>query len=145
WSPEDTREEEWHEWRLATLLPLRADLIAGDWRCLYLAWLSAVQGYDVDRETPEPPIPPGMRRLSGALAELAEFLYVDEDLIAIAAEASAKAPPGPSADHMAAWISGIPEEKKNEWVLRVMQDKAGGLSGELITDFRRANKPKNVS
>ena len=31
------------EW-MASLLPLCADVLDGDWRCLYLAWLCGVQG-----------------------------------------------------------------------------------------------------
>jgi hypothetical protein len=144
WSPEDTRDDEWREWRLGTLLPLRSDLMAGDLRCLYLAWLSAVQGYDVEPDNLEPPVPPGLKELSGTLIAFAEFLYLDVDLIAIAAEASAKAAAGPSAAELAAWVASAPDEQKNEWLVRVMREKGAGLRTEMLTQFRLSRKPKRV-
>ncbi len=140
WSPEDCYENEWRDWRLSALLPLRADLMAGDRRCLYLAWLAAVLGGDVEKDAPEPPVPPGLGKLSGALTAFAEFLYIDDELLAVAAEASAKAPAGPSEKELAAWLAAVPAKQKDAWLLRAMQAKTSGLSAEMLAQFGTANK-----
>ena len=77
---------EWDEgpgW-LAALAPLRADLLAGDMRLLYLLWLMAVEWEVVDPDTPEPL--PGIGPMSGALESFATFFCLDPDLIKAAAE-----------------------------------------------------------
>lgn len=80
--------------RLAPMLQARADLAAGDLRLLYLAWLSGTQWpYEfVDLEAAEnevePPVPAGLNELSPSLKEVVRFLEIDDDLLAVAAEAS---------------------------------------------------------
>jgi len=78
--------EEADEGSLAVPLALvRADLLAGDLRPLYLLWLCSVQCGDRRATAVEPPRPPGLdavSRLSGVLASLAEFMRLDEDLLA---------------------------------------------------------------
>ncbi|WP_213454116.1 hypothetical protein [Rhizomonospora bruguierae] len=87
---EDTGED-WAtggEGRLAPILPVRAELLAGDLRALYLGWLVAVQADEVAGEAVEPPVPAGLRELTPAQRSLAEFLCLDPDLLAAAAEGS---------------------------------------------------------
>src|SRR5260370_37423998 len=55
-------EDQGDEW-MDTLLPIRADLLRGDLRSLYLGWLLAVQFVMVDDDEPEPPLPSGLRDL----------------------------------------------------------------------------------
>src|SRR6266702_6542288 len=61
---------------LSSLLPLRADIAAGDHRALYLAWLSSVQSGELNGDESEPPVPPVLGKLSGSLQAFANFLYV---------------------------------------------------------------------
>src|SRR5439155_16198450 len=73
---------EWEEgegW-LDALVPVRAELLAGDLRGLYLAWLNGIELDDLDEDKVEPPVPPGLGKLSPALKKFAEFLRIDEDL-----------------------------------------------------------------
>ncbi len=56
---------------LASIVPVRAELMAGDLRLLYLAWLLAVQNREVDEHAVEPPVPPGLGQLSAALSAVA--------------------------------------------------------------------------
>src|SRR5687768_17186875 len=65
---------------------VRADLLAGDLRPLYLLWLAGVQCGDRRSATPEPPPPEGLDRLTGTLYTFAEFLRLDPDLLAAAVE-----------------------------------------------------------
>jgi hypothetical protein len=74
---------------LASIVPVRAELMAGDLRLLYLAWLLAVLSREVDEDAVEPPVPPGLGQLSAALSVVVDFLRIDPDLLAVAAELSA--------------------------------------------------------
>ena len=69
---------------LARLLPLREELMRGDLRPVYLAWLLAAQHDDVEEEAVEPPVPPGLAALTSAQKALVGFLNIDRDLIAAA-------------------------------------------------------------
>jgi catechol 2,3-dioxygenase-like lactoylglutathione lyase family enzyme len=63
----DWYEEEDEDGNLSALVPLRADLAAGDLRALYLGWLLCVQAGELDDGEAEPPCPPGLGRLSAAV------------------------------------------------------------------------------
>jgi hypothetical protein len=108
--------------RLASIIPARTDLARGDLRLLYLAWLHAVTCGHVDSDDVEPPVPPGLADLSGPLQSLAAFLHVDDDLLAIAAQASPGLNAGSSTDaELAARIADLPGTDKDALLLRVVQ------------------------
>ena len=71
---------------LVALAPLRADLLAGDWRLPYLLWLTGVQNGSLRDDALEPL--PGIAPLNGGLQAFAEFFRIDSDLVQAAAEAS---------------------------------------------------------
>lgn len=75
------------EARLSALAPLRDDILAGDTRVLYLAWLLAAAANDIDEEL-EPPVPPGLKELSAPLTEFVRFFQLDPFLVQAAAQAS---------------------------------------------------------
>jgi len=75
------------EARLSVLAPLRDDILNGDHRALYLAWLLAAAANDIDEEL-EPPVPPGLKDLSAPLAEFVSFFQLDPFLVQAAAAAS---------------------------------------------------------
>src|SRR5262249_4396430 len=107
-------QEEGGEWvegegQLASLAPLREDILRGDLRALYLAWLASAAGWagkDVERaeeeewdeaeerdemngdELIEPPVPPGLGQLTAPLRAFMEFFDIDQDLVGAAAAAS---------------------------------------------------------
>ncbi|RME81118.1 MAG: hypothetical protein D6775_14440 [Caldilineae bacterium] len=73
---------------LSSLSRLREDLLEGDFRALYLAWLRAAVLEWAHDERPEPPVPPGLKELSPPLASFVEFCELDEYLVQAAAETS---------------------------------------------------------
>ena len=86
-------DEERHDWfevesGLAPMLSLRDDILRGDYRALYLAWLKVLEVEDLIESILEPPVPPGLRTLSPALHAFVEFLEIDGMVIQVAAEAS---------------------------------------------------------
>jgi hypothetical protein len=93
---------------LSSLIPLRADLANGDHRALYLAWLLAAQKGELDDEDPEPTCPAGLRKLSAPLRAFADFLRIDRDLLAAAAERSAEPDDTVPARELRRWIAALP-------------------------------------
>ena len=73
---------------LSRLLPLRDELLRGDTRALYLGWLARVCRGELDDADLEPPLPAGLKTLTPAQTALTEFLLIDPDWLAAAAEAS---------------------------------------------------------
>ena len=90
----------------------------------------------------EPPVPPGLGRLSPALKAFADFLRIDRDLIAAAAEASSELrDTEPSSDALEQWVAGLPEAEKSELLLRVLAGHGQHLRAELLQRFRRSRLP----
>jgi hypothetical protein len=67
---------------MARLAPLRDELLRGDIRSLYIGWLAAVAGEMMDDDEMEPLSINGLGGLTPAQKALAEFLEVDQDLLA---------------------------------------------------------------
>ncbi|HEX4608304.1 MAG TPA: hypothetical protein VH092_08870 [Urbifossiella sp.] len=127
---------------LSSLIGLRSDLLAGDLRCLYVGWLAGVETGEVDPETIEPAVPPGLGQLTAPLERLADFIRVDPDLIEVAAETSAEvAATGPSAQELAGWVAGLPAAEKNRHLVRLMQGGSVRVAAELLRRFREDTAP----
>ena len=79
--------------RLTVIAGVRAELLTGDLRALYLAWLAAYGTWERDEDAfdaaaedeREPPVPPGLDRLTVPQRELARFLRLDDVLLTVAA------------------------------------------------------------
>ncbi len=124
---------------LAALTPLRAELMRGDLRAAYLAWLLAVQqGHVADKER-EPPVPPGLGTLTPAQAALVEFLRIDQDLLAAAAAASAQEKD--DSTDLRAWVLALPARAKDRWLVRAVREPALALGASLHHEFRKKSKP----
>lgn len=123
-----SEDEEGYEWAegegwLASLMPIRAALMRGDHRALYLGWLLAAQAKEVDDDAVEPAVPPGLGELDAPLARLTEFLRIDTDLIAAAAEGSTTAPEmSLSRLEIASWISKLPGEERDRLLADLIAD-----------------------
>ena len=98
---------------MASLMPLRSDLLRGDYRCLYLGWLRSAQDGGLDEDKLEPPVPAGLEELSGPLHALIEFFEIDEDLLEVAAQASKPLAAGASGRELCTWIRRLPEKDKS--------------------------------
>jgi hypothetical protein len=126
---------------MASLAGLRAEVMAGDRRPLYLAWLLEQQfaGYEGEDEEAdaqleyvatyreeqrerdkqsEPPVPPGLKQLSSAQKSFVEFFGVDEELLEIAAAES----PAMLVDEMdlATTLGRAPAAEKDRWLLEIL-------------------------
>jgi hypothetical protein len=132
--PDDYWEEEQEE-RLASIAGVRSELAAGDLRFLYLAWLLSMQSDEADDEEIEPPVPPNLRTLSAPLRAAADFLRIDEDLLTVAAMASAEAKSTPESQaELATWIGGLPATEKDRLLVQAAQ--GGGTQVQAILQRR---------
>ena len=120
---------------LSSLIPLRADIAAGDHRALYLAWLSSVRSGELEDDEPEPPVPPGMGALSAPLKALAQFLYIREDLIQVAAARSQPVNEEATLRQFERWIAALPESEKTALLCRLAIADERGLRAELRARF----------
>lgn len=99
WSFNDETREQGRFWSendgpgwLSRLLPLRQELLRGDFRPLYLGWLTRLSAGELDDEDIEPPLPPCLATLTPAQQALVDFLEIDLDwLQAAAADSPAEA------------------------------------------------------
>ena len=126
---------------LASLVPIRTQLIRGDYRALYIGWLLGVQNGDIDDE-PEPPVPPNMGALSASLQSLANFLGIDQDLIEVAAQSSESvADSSMTSKDAYAWVAELAEEEKNQMLTRILIGDALRFRDEMIRAFEQSRRP----
>ncbi len=136
-------EEEGGDWEegegwLASLVPLRDELLAGDLRCLYLAWLSSAEREEFDDDEREPPLPPGLGKLSAAQRRFVEFMRIDEELVRAAAGGSAgEAPAGPARVELAAWLATLPASEKDGLLLQLIEGEGRHLGIQLLRRFQQ--------
>lgn len=62
---------------LSALVPIRNELMVGDYRALYLAWQLRVQAGEIGAAARAPPVPDRTIRLTGSQQALVEFLRID--------------------------------------------------------------------
>lgn len=129
--PGDDWEDGSHQ--LATLAPLRADVLSGDFRLFYLLWLTAVQDERVSDDEVEPL--PGIAPLAGPRERLAEFFGIDRDLVQAAAALGAD-PASASKDDLRDALAVIPEHEKIDLLLRVVEGDPH-VAAEIRRRFRQ--------
>ena len=134
-------EDDWDDgtgW-MGSLVSLRSDLLRGDLRCLYLGWLHCVECHEFSEDALEPPVPAGLRELSAPLDSLIEFLGIDEDLVEVAASASAPLKEGPSRKELAAWVRSLPANEKDDLLIDFLSESSERRRLELRQRFERVN------
>jgi hypothetical protein len=97
---------------MARLVPMRDELLRGDIRSLYIGWLAAVTQEMADDDDMEPLSVERLGNLTAAQQALAEFIEVDEDLLAGAGIGNS-APQDEAAMQMEAedWLGGFPRDE----------------------------------
>ncbi len=144
----EAESDDWEEgegW-LATLIPLRNDILCGDLRPLYLAWLFCIQDDYVEGESLEPPLPSGLKNLSASLRGFAEFLRLDENLIEAAAQRSDEEDRGPaSSEELLGLVRSLGERRKDSLLFQVVEGKGQEVKATLLKEFRQGQSAKNES
>jgi hypothetical protein len=129
--------EDWEDGRgwMASLAPVRSDLLRGDLRPLYIAWLACIQDGDINDDALEPPVPAGLRQLTSAQLRLAEFLRVDEYLLEAAANVSEDEVH--TQDGLASWIASLSAKEKDRLLVTVVQEQAIQVGAALVRRYRQ--------
>ncbi len=156
-------EEDAYDWiegegLLASLVPLRDDLLRGDLRALYLAWLAAAARAESDTNERskhpyrtkwdnfdpgatevasldawiEPPVPPGLGQLSAALRAFMQFIGGDPDVVVAAAMDSTELQP--TEEPYDQWVPMLAEDERNAFLVRVACGDA--VRSELLRRLR---------
>jgi hypothetical protein len=128
---------------LAEIAAVRNEIAAGDYRALYLAWLAAYRIWEIEEgafpddeaDRLEPTVPPGLKSLSGPQRALAEFLRLDDALIAVAAEASPNRTARPASAVPDA-VAALSETQKDKLLLRVAAGEGEAVRLELLKKAR---------
>jgi hypothetical protein len=122
-SQDEEGDFEWGgEGVLASILPVRAELLAGDLRALYLLWLLSVQVGEVSDDAVEPPVPASLDALTGSQTALVEFLRIDRDLVDVAATGSA--PPFERRVDVARWVAGLSGPDRDALLVGLLEGDA---------------------
>jgi len=140
----ETDDYEWEEgegW-LSSLISLRADILHGDYRALYLVWLFCTQMEEMGDDEPEPPVPPKLADLNAPLKSFADFMRIDTDLIAVASENSISEGRQTDPKGLKTWIRNLPESEKDDILFRLIETPSPHLGAELMQRFRQAVSTK---
>lgn len=140
---EEPYDDEDGKGSLAALAPLRAELMRGDLRVAYLAWLLAVQSGGVREKGVEPEVPPGLSDLTAPQDAMVEFLRIDADLISAAAEGSDQVSDDRAA--LTTWTLALSPRAKDEWLRRAVDEPDLALGAEMLRAFRANAKPARVT
>lgn len=120
---------------LPAMLSLRDDILQGDYRVLYLAWLRVMEFEDLLDSVPEPPVPPGLKKLSPALRSFIDFFEIDGMLVQVAAGASGQQRME-SLDWLRRAIAQLSREERDAFLIRLAQREAS-LSAKLNRRLRQ--------
>lgn len=127
-------EEEEAEEALAAAVSLRQSLLdTGDRRLLYLSWLAQCGRKKREEEEFEPRVPPGLAD-DAAVSALARFVNIDQDLLAVAAQASPSLKANADQTReIAAWLKTLPSAEKDA----VLGAALAGRTQSLLSLGRR--------
>ena len=124
---QDEDQADWTEgegW-LDELIDLREELIQGDFRVLYLAWLKAAKDAleigEMEKDTLEPPVPCQLKQLSSAQKAYVKFLDIDEAMISVAAEQSNNKQEETVKPEV--WIKKLSDKKKQDFLIRLSREE----------------------
>lgn len=119
------------EGNLSSLIGLRQEILLGDYRLLYLAWLKAITcPFDeLDEEELEPPVPSGLGKLSSSLQAFVDTFELNENLLKVATTASA-AQPSISENRLKEAVKKLDRSESDAFLLRLAKAEAN-LSFEL--------------
>ncbi len=142
--------DEWTDYELGSLIPIRDELMEGDLRALYIVWLAAqimIEGYDEGEDEEEdweisvPPVPPALGKLTAAQQALAELLQMPQELLVAAARHSNAAAPS-TEDDIVVWVKLLPTDRQNDYLVRLARNEPG-LSRLLLKELRELGQDRS--
>ncbi|MCX5545343.1 hypothetical protein M3A49_38930 [Paraburkholderia sp. CNPSo 3076] len=133
---------------MTRLPPVRDELLGGDARPLYLGWLARLGNDELHDDEIEPPVPAGLQALTPAQVALAEFLMLDADWLAAAAEASpsllAPESSGSEDSRFDPWLRELPVEEMRTKLRMLLQGRSLEAERTLRNAFLKWEKGRNA-
>jgi hypothetical protein len=121
---------------LGSIVSVRAELAAGDLRPLYLSWLHSVAEGELDDDEIEPPVPDNLATLSAGQRSLVDFIRLDRDLLAAAAEGSRRRTAArPTKAQLTRWVRALPVAEKDMLIVALMGDDVPQLGARLLRRY----------
>ena len=152
-NPEDSGWMQETDADLSDFISLRADLLQGDYRLLYLTWLKEMTFYgetEDDQEEDEdsrmhdlePPIPPGLKKLTPALHNIVRIFDIDPFLVQAASEASPEMRNPQNIDYRE-WIARLSRSECDDFLTRLAEGDpvVGQALRKRIGEFLPQNQP----
>lgn len=125
---------------LRGIAQVRNDILRGDYRGLYLAWLmAATQEFyflEDDEDLPEPPVPSSLDKLSPTLKNFADFFEIDSDLINAVAQNSSKDTRPET--QLSDYLVQLPDDDKLDFLKRL-------LAGETYLSVALAKRLREIA
>jgi hypothetical protein len=126
-------EADFFEWvesegTLGQLIPLREQLLQGDVRMLYLAWLKMISMNEREEweDKVQPPIPAGLKKMNASLQAFAEFFEIDSHLITAAAQASGPIKSTPETNFKSA-LAKLTRAEVDAHLLQIVRNEPGAV------------------
>ncbi len=135
----ETDDYEWEEgegW-LSSMILLRADILHGDYRSLYLSWLFCAQMEEMEDDELEPPVPPNLAELNAPLKTFVDFMRIDTDLVAVVYENSISEDRQTDQKDLRTWIHNLPASEKDDILFRLLDTPSPHLGAELMHRFQQ--------
>lgn len=121
---------------MAKLVALRKEILAGDLRPLYLGWLAAASAGELDDDEREPPLPPGMDKLSAAQRALVDFLGIDPDWLTAAGSGAETRITSEPAAQVEAFLATLSSAELRAGCRQLLMESSGDGEG-LAQQFAR--------
>jgi hypothetical protein len=90
----------------------------------------------------EPPVPPNLADLNAPLKSLVDFMRIDTDLIAVAAENSTSEDRQTDPEALKTWIHNLPASEKDDILFRLVEAPSPHLAAELLQQFQQTGSAK---
>jgi hypothetical protein len=136
------------EGSLSSIISVRAELMRGDLRCLYLGWLLCIQSGELDDEDIEPPVPAGLGQLSATIESLVEFLRIDPHLLHMAARTSQPMEDSrPKQEDIREWVRKLSGNEKDDILAKLIAGEDLAPATDLLQRFikeRDAGGPRTA-
>lgn len=133
----DDENDDGQGW-MASLSPLRTELMRGDRRPLYLGWLLAVQAETLDEKEREPPVPAGLGALTPAQQAFMDFMGIDQDLVDAAVAGHVSSPAHPlTQEEIARGLRTLSGEKKDNILERLVTGDDPHVGMELLQHLEK--------
>jgi hypothetical protein len=131
----------WEEY-LERIVGVRQQLIDGDLRPLYVAWMCGCRSDEVDPDSAyEPPVPAGLAESSDSITGMLDYFDLSPFMLAAAAEQS---PPLPHlADQKVAmvdWLDSLDTTTLHKWILRFLTGEPTAIRTECLQACRKWHK-----